>query len=40
MKAGESAELALNQVCKTNGITEDGKEDSSVIKVLVVSFKI
>ncbi|KAL5740398.1 hypothetical protein ACOSQ2_029578 [Xanthoceras sorbifolium] len=32
MKAGELAELALNQVCKTNGSVEDGKNDLPVTK--------
>ncbi|XP_044496131.1 uncharacterized protein LOC123218660 isoform X2 [Mangifera indica] len=32
MKAGELAERALGQVCKTNGSVEDIKNDSSVIK--------
>lgn len=33
MKAGGLAEPALNQVLKTNGSVEEGKDDSSVIKV-------
>ncbi|KAK1562008.1 hypothetical protein Q3G72_004851 [Acer saccharum] len=32
MKAGELAELALNQVCRTNGSVEDGKDDLPVSK--------
>lgn len=36
MKAGELAERALGQVCKTNGSVEDIKNDSSVIKVHVL----
>ncbi|XP_021289459.1 uncharacterized protein LOC110420462 [Herrania umbratica] len=34
MKAGGPAELALNQVHKTSGSVEEGKDDSSVIKNL------
>ncbi|KAK2656710.1 hypothetical protein Ddye_009762 [Dipteronia dyeriana] len=32
MKAGELAELTLNQVCRTNGSVEDGKDDLPVSK--------
>lgn len=40
MKAGELAQLALNQVCKTNGSIEDRKNDLPVFKVLVIPVKI